>query len=87
MRHIQPKWLVNSFAKYRLPFLHRSDLDNMGLSERWLAHKPDRTALEQRLLKQMIDKRTPKKVTPPVSSLLSINKKLLSVSKKKRFYS
>ena len=69
MRRILPEWQVNSFAKYRLPFPNRSDLDNMGLSESWLAHKPDKTALEQRLLKQMIDKRTPKKVTPPVSSL------------------
>ena len=76
MLHIQPKWEVKSFAKYYPPFIHRSDLDNMGLSERWLAHKPDRTALEQRLLKQMIDKRTPKKVTPSVSSLFKYEQKV-----------
>ena len=49
----------------------RSELENMGLSEKWLAHKPDRTALEQRVLNRMIEQRRPKRITPPVN--LSLN--------------
>ena len=44
----------------------RNDLDNMGLSEQWLAKKIDRTVLEERVLRRMIEERTPKAPTPEV---------------------
>ncbi len=52
----------------------------MGLSEEWLAGKPDRTPLEERVLRRMIDERTPKAVTPPVSILLFLLLLLLLMS-------
>lgn len=38
----------------------RHDLETMGLQEHWLSSKPDRTPLEQRVLRKMIKDRTPK---------------------------
>ena len=46
----------------------RSNLESMGLNEQWLARKPDKTALEQRVLNRMIAERNPLIPTPPVSS-------------------
>ncbi|KAK3102250.1 hypothetical protein FSP39_009912 [Pinctada imbricata] len=43
----------------------RHDLENMGLSERWLNQKPNMTVLEKRVLRKMIDDRTPKIDPPP----------------------
>ena len=45
----------------------RADLESMGLNEEWLAKKPNKTALEQRVLRRMIEERYPKPPTPPVS--------------------
>ena len=44
----------------------RESLKNMGLNEKWLAHKPDKTPLEERLLARFIKARTIKPPTPPV---------------------
>lgn len=43
----------------------RQDLESMGLQEDWLASKPDRTPLEQRVLTKMIKDRTPIAPSPP----------------------
>lgn len=54
-----------SWIKERKEF--RKNLDSMGLSEEWLAKKPDRTALENKVLHRIIQERTPKHEPPPVS--------------------
>ena len=53
------KWM-NDRKKFR------ANLDNMGLNEEWLARKPDKTALEHRVLRRMIEERNPKAPPPPV---------------------
>ena len=50
----------------------RNNLENMGLNEEWLKKKPNKTALEQRVLNKIIADRTPKQKDLPVSVLFSI---------------
>ncbi|CAH1783951.1 unnamed protein product, partial [Owenia fusiformis] len=42
----------------------RKDIDQMGLREEWLVNKPNKTALEKRVLRRMIAERLPKPETP-----------------------
>ena len=53
----------------------RDKLEMMGLNEDWLARKPNKTPLEQRVLRRMMEEKYPRVPTPPVciifSSLLS----------------
>lgn len=44
----------------------RKDVETMGLSEEWLANKPDKTPLELSMLQKFIEERTPKRPTPEV---------------------
>ena len=48
----------------------RSDLENMGLNEKWLNSKPAKTVLEKRVLARMIDARTPRPCITPVSMIM-----------------
>ena len=49
----------------------RNNLDTMGLTEDYLAKKPNRTALESRVLRRMLEEKYPKVDTPPVSKQFS----------------
>ena len=59
---------VNKYKKWmdeRKTF--RKDLDNMGLNIEYLDKKPDKTAIEKRVLKRMLDEKYPKRPPSPVS--------------------
>ncbi|XP_022302015.2 EF-hand calcium-binding domain-containing protein 12-like [Crassostrea virginica] len=63
-RETQKEKDYKNWMKERQGF--RNDLENMGLSERWLNQKPSMTALEKRVLVRMIKERTPHYEPPPV---------------------
>lgn len=47
----------------------RQNIDSIGINEQWLANKPDRTNLENRVLEKFIADRTVVPPSPPVSSM------------------
>jgi len=57
----------------------RNNLENMGLTEDWLARKPHKTALERRVLRRMKEERMPKDVElpPPIETPVSTDVKIV----------
>ena len=48
----------------------RKGLESLGLSDEWLARKPDKTELERRVLRRILEEKYPKIPDVPVSDIM-----------------